>query len=75
MSCVITDVRMPGMSGIELQDQLIAAGHTIPVIFMTAFPEERTKTHAIKAGAFGFLTRPFTQNNLLDCVHSALREG
>ena len=75
MSCVITDVRMPGMSGIELQDRLIAAGHKIPVIFMAAFPEERTKTRAIKAGAFGFLTRPFTQNNLLDCVHSALREG
>ena len=73
MSCVITDVRMPGMSGIELQDQLIAAGHTIPVIFMTAFPEERTKTHAIKAGAFGFLTKPFAQNTLLDCVYSALR--
>ena len=45
----------------------------IPVIFMTAFPEERTKTHAIKAGAFGFLTKPFAQNTLLDCVYSALR--
>ena len=75
ISCVITDVRMPGMSGIELQDQLIAAGHKVPIIFMTAFPEERTKARAIKAGAFGFLTKPFTQNNLLDCVHSALREG
>jgi FixJ family two-component response regulator len=73
MSCVITDVRMPGMSGVELQDRLIAAGHKIPVIFMTAFPEERTKTRAIKAGAFGFLTKPFAQNTLLDCVHSALR--
>ena len=73
ISCVITDVRMPGMSGIDLQDRLIAAGHKIPVIFMTAFPEERTKTRAIKAGAFGFLTKPFPQNTLLDCVHSALR--
>ena len=73
ISCVITDVRMPGMSGIDLQDRLIAAGHKIPVIFMTAFPEERTKTRAIKAGAFGFLTKPFAQNALLDCVHSALR--
>ena len=73
ISCVITDVRMPGMSGIELQDRLIAAGHKIPIIFMTAFPEERTKTRAIKAGAFGFLTKPFAQNTLLDCVHSALR--
>ena len=73
ISCVITDVRMPGMSGIELQDRLIAAGHKVPVIFMTAFPEERTKTHAIKAGAFGFLTKPFAQTALLDCVNSALR--
>ena len=73
ISCVITDVRMPGMGGIELQDRLIDAGHKIPVIFMTAFPEERTKARAIKAGAFGFLTKPFAQNTLLDCVHSALR--
>jgi len=73
ISCVITDVRMPGMSGIELQDRLIAAGHKIPIIFMTAFPEERAKTRAIKAGAFGFLTKPFAQNALLGCVHSALR--
>ena len=72
ISCVITDVRMPGMSGIELQDRLIAAGHKVPVIFMTAFPEEKTKTRAIKAGAFGFLTKPFAQNTLLDCVNSAL---
>ena len=73
ISCVISDVRMPGISGIELQDRLIAAGHKIPVIFMTAFPEERTKTRAIKAGAFGFLTKPFAQNTLMDCVNSALR--
>ena len=73
ISCVITDVRMPGMSGIDLQDRLIAAGHKIPIIFMTAFPEERAKTRAIKAGAFGFLTKPFAHNALLGCVHSALR--
>ncbi len=73
LSCVITDVRMPGMSGVELQDRLIAAGHKVPIIFMTAFPEERTKARAIKAGAFGFLTKPFAQNALLDCVNSALR--
>ena len=73
ISCVITDVRMPGMGGIELQDRLIDAGHKIPVIFMTAFPQEKTKARAIKAGAFGFLTKPFSQNTLLDCVHSALR--
>ena len=61
------------MSGIELQDRLIATGHKVPIIFMTAFPEERTKTRAIKAEAFGFLTKPFAQNALLDCVNSALR--
>ena len=73
ISCIITDVRMPGMSGVELQDRLIADGHRVPIIFMTAFPEERTKTRALKAGAFGFLTKPFAQNALLDCVNSALR--
>ena len=75
ISCVITDVRMPGMSGIELQDRLIAAGNKVPVIFITALPDESTRTRAITAGAFGFLTKPFAHETLMDCVNSALRGG
>ncbi len=71
-SCVITDVRMPGMNGIELQARLIADGRRIPMIFMTAFPEESLKTRALKAGAFGFLTKPFQQQSLVNCLTQAL---
>ena len=72
ISCVITDVRMPGMSGIDL---LIAAGHKVPVIMMTAFPDEGIRSRAIKAGAVGLLTKPFDQETLLDCVNSALHRS
>ena len=75
ISCVITDVWMPGMSGIDLLHQLIAAGHKVPVIIMTAFPDESIRTRAIKAGAVGLLTKPFDQNTLLDCVNSALHRS
>jgi len=72
ISCVITDVRMPGMSGIDL---LIAAGHKVPVIMMTAFPDEGIRSRAIKAGAVGLLTKPFDQETLLDCINSALHRS
>ena len=52
--CLITDVQMPGMTGIELQDRLIAQGHSLPVIFITAFPEMRARAQALAAGAVGF---------------------
>jgi len=74
MSCVITDVRMPGMSGIELQDRLIAAGHKIPVIFMTAFPKSGRKHAPSRRGPSAFSNKPFAQNALLDCVHPACAE-
>jgi FixJ family two-component response regulator len=52
-SCLIADVQMPGLSGIELQRDLIARGFKMPTIFITAFPEERTRCRALTAGAFG----------------------
>jgi len=55
-SCLITDVRMPGMSGIDLQDRLIADGHRIPIIFITAHPGESVRARAMKAGAVDFLS-------------------
>ena len=67
-ACLITDVKMSGMSGVELQDRLIAAGHRTPVIFMTAFPEERIRARALRAGAFGFLSKPFQIDSLIEAV-------
>ena len=72
-SCLITDVKMSGMSGVELQHRLIAAGHRTPVIFMTAFPEESVRARALKAGAFGFLSKPFDDDHLVECLDKALK--
>ena len=73
VSCIISDVKMPGMSGIELQQRLAEQGRRLPIIFMTAFPEERDKGRAMKAGALGFLVKPFAQDVLIDCLNSALQ--
>ena len=72
-SCLIADVQMPGMSGVELQSRLIADGHRMPVIFVTAFPEERIRTRALEAGAFGFLSKPFNEDHFIACLDNALR--
>lgn len=70
--CLISDVQMPGMTGIELQGRLIAQGHQVPVIFVTAFPEGKTRGRALAAGAIGFLDKPFNDNKLIACLHEAL---
>lgn len=72
-SCVITDVQMPGISGIALQARLHAQGCPIPIIFITAFPDEKTKTRALDAGAIGFLSKPFDSSELIACVDTALK--
>ena len=70
--CLITDVQMPGMSGIELQNYLIAQGHRVPIIFVTAFPEMEARDNAFRAGAVGFLGKPFGDENLISCLNKAL---
>jgi len=70
--CLITDVQMPGMTGIELQDRLIAQGHSVPVIFITAFPEMKARSQALAAGAIGFLSKPFDDKGLIACLDEAL---
>ena len=72
-SCLITDVQMPGLSGIELQSLLLARGHRTPIIFVTAFPEERTRARALQAGAVGFLRKPLDEEHLIDCLDQALQ--
>jgi FixJ family two-component response regulator len=73
--CVITDVQMPGMSGIELQQRLSAGGHRTPIIFVTAFPDEATRRRVIQDGAVGYLSKPLRQASLLDCLERALDPG
>ena len=70
--CLISDIQMPGMSGIELQSHLIAQGHRVPIIFVTAFPETKARGHALRAGAIGFLGKPFDDENLISYLNKAL---
>jgi FixJ family two-component response regulator len=72
-SCIIADVQMPGMSGDELQETLIAQGNSTPMIFITAFPEDRIRERVMSSGAIEFLSKPFEGARLLECVEQALR--
>jgi FixJ family two-component response regulator len=74
-ACLITDVQMPGLSGVDLQSRLIAQGNRTPVIFITAFPEERIRARAMAAGAVGFLSKPFNEDHLIEYIHTALNGG
>ena len=71
-SCLITDLRMPGLSGLDLQGRLTADGHRIPVIFVTAFSDEKFQVRAMRAGALGFLSKPFDESSLISCLETAL---
>ena len=71
-SCLILDVQMPGMDGLELQLRLAAASHPIPIIFITAFGDENVRTRALRGGAVSFLTKPFSEDALLGAVQSVI---
>lgn len=71
-SCVITDVRMPAMSGLDLQSHMIANGRRLPFIFITAFSVENDRARALKAGAVCFLAKPFDGDVLIKCLDTAL---
>jgi FixJ family two-component response regulator len=72
---VITDIQMPGMSGMELHDLMLKQGPRLPVIFLTAFPDERTEKRALQAGALGFLSKPFDAKTLMNLVDVAVQAG
>lgn len=72
--CLVTDVKMPGVSGVDLQRRLISAGHRIPTIFMTAYPEEHLRVAALEAGALGFLSKPLNEAHLISCLEGALEQ-
>ena len=72
-TCLITDVRMPGLSGLELQEALRSQGHRTPVILMTAYPNESRRHRAIAGGAVGFLSKPFDDTSLIECLAAAIK--
>ena len=71
-ACLIADIRMPGMSGLDLQARLNVEGISIPTIFITAHGDARMRMQALRAGAVEFLTKPFDDEVLVDCVRAAL---
>jgi len=71
-SCLLLDLRMPGVSGIDLQEQLVASGYDIPIVFLSGHAEFRSGVRAMKAGAIDFLAKPFTETELLAAIGKAL---
>jgi FixJ family two-component response regulator len=71
-SCLIADVHMPGMTGIELHQQLVSSGHTIPVILITAYPDDNARARASAAGVICYLSKTFDDDELLGYVRAAL---
>ena len=74
-ACLVTDIHMPGMSGLDLHRRLIALGKSIPTVLITAYPDENVRARGFGAGVIGYLTKPFGEQDLLDCIHSALPRG
>ena len=73
--CLILDVRMPGMSGLDLQRQLVATHCRIPIIFITSHGDDDARTRALEAGAIDFLYKPFREEALLNAIHTALKSN
>jgi FixJ family two-component response regulator len=71
-SCIIADVQMPGMSGLELQGTLKDRGLSIPMIFVTAYPNDKVRRQALDAGAVSFLNKPFDGVLIIECIEQAL---
>lgn len=70
--CLIADIQMPGMSGIELQQALASAGRKLPIIFITAFPENRIRDQVLAAGAICLLSKPCDGDTLVNSIEFAL---
>jgi FixJ family two-component response regulator len=72
VACVVTDVQMPGTSGLQLQQILSAEDSAPPVIMMTAFPDKRVRAQALEAGALCFVEKPVSEQGLLNCLELVL---
>jgi FixJ family two-component response regulator len=73
--CLIADVRMPGMSGLELQQRLSANGATIPIVFISAHEDRDARARGLRAGAIDFLQKPFSEDSLLRAISASLDKG
>jgi FixJ family two-component response regulator len=71
-ACLVTDMRMPGMSGVQLHQHLVASGAPIPIVLITAYASDATRLRAREAGIVCCLAKPFAPDELLECVHAAL---
>ncbi len=71
-SCLIVDMQMPSMTGLELHARLVASGRAIPTILITAYPDDRGRARASDAGISCYLTKPFSEGALIDCIRFAL---
>jgi FixJ family two-component response regulator len=71
-ACLISDVQMPGISGVQLQDRLADLGLRIPTIFITAYPDDSVRARVLGCGAICFLLKPFDTQSLLECIDDAL---
>jgi FixJ family two-component response regulator len=74
-ACLVTDVQMPGMTGIELHRRLLDAGYAIPTIFVTAYPDEVVRNRALRNGVVCYLSKPVDDDHLERCLRSALQSG
>src|SRR5215203_6737383 len=72
-SCIITDLRMPDLSGLDLQERLIAEGYRIPIIFITGNPDDSSRARAMNAGAIAFLIKPIDGGQLIECMKKVVR--
>ena len=74
-ACLILDVRMPGMNGLDLQRQMVAANWRIPIIFITSHADDGARARALEAGAVAFLYKPFHEEELLTAIDAALKHS
>jgi FixJ family two-component response regulator len=74
-ACLILDVRMPGMNGLDLQRRIIAANWRIPIIFITSHADDVARERALEAGAVAFLYKPFREEELLNAIDAALNHS
>jgi FixJ family two-component response regulator len=74
-TCLILDITMPGMTGLDLQRHLTGSGYSIPIIFVTGYPEDSTRDQAFRGGAICYLPKPCAEEKLFSCIDRALGQG
>jgi len=74
-TCLITDLQMQGLNGLDLQRRLLDQGHNVPIIFVTAYPDEVRRKYALDAGANGFFSKPLDERSFIDCLTFAVDLG